>query len=78
MWGNGWPDNIFESCTIVYVYEYYTNIKYPTSLNVVCGRLAVVTDFVIVEKVILGTTHGGGRRSMGELYERWLLKDFKH
>ena len=65
--GNGWPDIIFDSCT----YCTYTkiirksNIEYPTSLKVVCKKLALVKDFVIVKKVILGATHGGG--SMGGL-----------
>ena len=68
MWGNRWPDINFESCT----YCTYTkirrisNIKYPTCLKVVCTKLALVKDFVIVKKVILGATHGGG--SIGGLY----------
>ena len=74
---DGWPDNIFESCT----YCTYTNIirisniEYPTILKVVCKRLAVVKDFVIVKKVIFGATHGGG--SMEGLCESWQLTEVK-
>jgi len=54
MWGNGWPDNIFESYTSCTKIIRISNIEYPTSLKVLCKKLALVKDFVIVKKSYWG------------------------